>query len=176
MDIARRLTKTARFLLYSTKRAKKKTFTLTLICIWLNGTYRENSVWSRIWLLSEQRFFYTGPRCAVDNVSGNRCESDCRSRGREFDPSPVQYFRGDWLWNNIYGHSPLFRWIIQKGLLSVTSESMCRMLLFFCKFWKSFYYPYLNKFDGAPSQIPTLSKKSNGIWPFDPTPRPRAWS
>ena len=55
----------------------------------------------------------------------NRCESDCRSRGREFDPSPVQYFRGDWSWNNFYGHSPPFRWIIQEGLLSVTSESMC---------------------------------------------------
>ena len=29
------------------------------------------------------------------NVSGNSCESDCRSRGREFDPGPVPYFRGD---------------------------------------------------------------------------------
>ena len=38
---------------------------------------------------------YTGPRSAVGNVSGNRCESDCRSRGREFDPGPVPYFRGD---------------------------------------------------------------------------------
>ena len=28
----------------------------------------------------------TGPRSAVGNVSGNRCESDCRFRGREFDP------------------------------------------------------------------------------------------
>ena len=28
----------------------------------------------------------TGPRSAVGNVSGNRCESDCRSRGPEFDP------------------------------------------------------------------------------------------
>ena len=28
-------------------------------------------------------------------VSGYRCVSDCRSRGREFDPSPVPYFRGD---------------------------------------------------------------------------------
>ena len=37
----------------------------------------------------------TGPRSAVGNVSGNRCESDCRSRGGEFDPSPVPYFRGD---------------------------------------------------------------------------------
>ena len=37
----------------------------------------------------------TGPRSAVGNVSGNRCESDCRSRGREFDPGPVPYFRGD---------------------------------------------------------------------------------
>ena len=38
---------------------------------------------------------YTGPRSTVGNVSGNRCESDCRSRGREFDPGPVPYFRGD---------------------------------------------------------------------------------
>ena len=38
---------------------------------------------------------------------------------------PVPYFRGDWSWNNFYGHSPPFRWFIQEGLLSVTSESMC---------------------------------------------------
>ena len=37
----------------------------------------------------------TGPRSAVGKVSGYRCETDCRSRGREFDPSPVPYFRGD---------------------------------------------------------------------------------
>ena len=68
---------------------------------------------------------HTGPRSAVSNVSGYRCVSDCRSRGREFDPGPVPYFRGDWSWNNFYGHSPPFRWFIQEGLLSVTSESMC---------------------------------------------------
>ena len=34
-------------------------------------------------------------RSAVGNVSGYRCVSDCRSRGREFDSSPVPYFRGD---------------------------------------------------------------------------------
>ena len=34
--------------------------------------------------------------------------SDCRYRGRELDPGPVPYFRGDWLWNNFYGHSPPF--------------------------------------------------------------------
>ena len=54
---------------------------------------------------------FTGPRSAVGNVSGYRCEADCRSRGREFDPGPVPYFRGDWSWNNFYGHSPLFRWM-----------------------------------------------------------------
>ena len=43
------------------------------------------------WSLSR----HTRPHSAVGNVSGNRCESDCRSRGREFDPSPVPYFRGD---------------------------------------------------------------------------------
>ena len=32
-----------------------------------------------------------------------RCASDCRSRGHEFDPGLVSYFRGDWSWNNIYG-------------------------------------------------------------------------
>ena len=31
----------------------------------------------------------TGRRCAVGNMSGNRCEADGRSRGREFDPSPL---------------------------------------------------------------------------------------
>ena len=29
----------------------------------------------------------TGPRSTVSNVSGNRWESDCRSRGREFNPA-----------------------------------------------------------------------------------------
>ena len=32
---------------------------------------------------------------AVSNVSGYRCVFDSRSRGREFDPGPVPYFRGD---------------------------------------------------------------------------------
>ena len=68
---------------------------------------------------------YLPGRVAQSNVSGYRCLSDCRSRGREFDPGPVPYFRGDWSWNNFYGHSPPLRWIIQEGLLSVTSESMC---------------------------------------------------
>ena len=35
------------------------------------------------------------PRSAIGNVSGYRCMSDCRSRGREFDPGPGPYFRGD---------------------------------------------------------------------------------
>ena len=34
----------------------------------------------------------TGPRSAVGNVSGYRCVSDCRSRGRKFDPGPVHTF------------------------------------------------------------------------------------
>ena len=67
----------------------------------------------------------TGPRSAVGNVSGNRCQSDCRSSCHEFYPCPVPYFRGDWSWNNFYGHSPSLGWIIQEGLLSVTRESMC---------------------------------------------------
>ena len=38
---------------------------------------------------------FPGPRSAVGNVSGYRCQADCRSRGREFDLGPVPYFRGD---------------------------------------------------------------------------------
>ena len=41
------------------------------------------------------KYIFTGPRSAVGNVSGYRCVSDCRSRGREFDPGPVPYFGGD---------------------------------------------------------------------------------
>ena len=37
----------------------------------------------------------TGPPSAVGNVSGYRCEADCRSRGCKLDPSMVPYFRGD---------------------------------------------------------------------------------
>ena len=59
-------------------------------------------------------------RCLATDAS-----LDCRSRGREFDPGLVPYFHGDWSWNNFYCHSPPFHWIIQEGLLSVTSESMC---------------------------------------------------
>ena len=55
----------------------------------------------------------TRPRSAVDS------ESDCRSRGREFDPGPVPYFRGDGY--EVISTLPL----IQEGLLSVTSESIC---------------------------------------------------
>ena len=38
---------------------------------------------------------FTGPGSTVGNVSGYRCVSDCRSRGRKFDSGPVPYFRGD---------------------------------------------------------------------------------
>ena len=33
-----------------------------------------------------------GPRSAIGNVSGYRCVSDCRSRGREFDPGRSHTF------------------------------------------------------------------------------------
>ena len=38
---------------------------------------------------------FTGPLSIVGNLSGHRCVSDCRSRGHEFDPCWVPYFRGD---------------------------------------------------------------------------------
>ena len=38
---------------------------------------------------------YYWQHSTVGNMSGNRCESYCRSRGWELDPGPVPYFRGD---------------------------------------------------------------------------------
>ena len=43
-------------------------------------------------VMLEIAYLFTGPPSAVGNVSGYRCVSDCRSRGREFDPGPVPYF------------------------------------------------------------------------------------
>ena len=54
-----------------------------------------------------------------------RYMSDCRSRGREFDPGPVPYFRGDWSWNNFYGHSPPFRWF-KKGCCQLQAKVCAR--------------------------------------------------
>ena len=36
--------------------------------------------------INSNHFFFAGPRSAVGNVSGYRCVSDCRSRGRELIP------------------------------------------------------------------------------------------
>ena len=36
-----------------------------------------------------------GPHSADSNLSGYRCVFVCRSRGSEFDPRLVPYFRGD---------------------------------------------------------------------------------
>ena len=41
---------------------------------------------------------------------------------REFDPGPASYFCGDC---EIFSQNILFLPLIQEGLLSVTSESMC---------------------------------------------------
>ena len=48
-------------------------------------------------LLNERVLKVSSNRLTVGNMSGYRCESDCKSRGHEFDPGPVQYFRGDFL-------------------------------------------------------------------------------
>ena len=64
----------------------------------------------------------TGPRSAVGNVSGYRCVSDCRSRGPEFDPGLVPYFRGDWSWNNFYGRSPPSADLFKKGCCQLQAK------------------------------------------------------
>ena len=64
----------------------------------------------------------TRPRSAVGNVSDYRCVSDCRSRGHEFDPGPVPYFRGNrsGLFLRSFSSLPLIH-----SRMVVTSESIC---------------------------------------------------
>ena len=50
---------------------------------------------SHLLFLTVFTFVTTGPRSAVGNVSCYRYMSDCRSRGRKFDPGLVPFFRGD---------------------------------------------------------------------------------
>ena len=63
---------------------------LVLLCFLMNHM---GAAYTRI--RSRNTDKVTGPRSAVGNVSGNRCESACRSRGHEFLPGPVPYFHGD---------------------------------------------------------------------------------
>ena len=60
---------------------------------------------------------------AVGNVSGYKCVSDCRSRGREFDPGPVPYFRGEIkVRNNFYGHSPPSADLFKRGCCQLQAK------------------------------------------------------
>ena len=60
---------------------------------------------------------HTWPHSAVGN------ESECRSRGREFDPDKVHTFVE--IDHEIISTVILLFPLTQEGLLSVTSESMC---------------------------------------------------
>ena len=69
--------------------------------------------------------YTTWLRSAVGNVSGYRCESDCRSRGHKFDTARSNTFVE--IDHEIVSSVILLRLaqIIQEGLLPVTSESIC---------------------------------------------------
>ena len=61
--------------------------------------------------------YLTGPRSTICNLS------DCRSRDRKFDSGPsVTFVEID---HEIISMAILLHPLIQKGLLSVTSKSMC---------------------------------------------------
>ena len=66
--------------------------------------------------------YYTAPKIKECNVSGYRCVSDCRSRGRGLDPGPVPYFRGDWSWNNFYGQTPPSADLFKKGCCQLQAK------------------------------------------------------
>ena len=92
-----------------------------------------NILWNKMLYLSivatyiRIPFWPAGRRSTVGNVSGYRCVSDCRSRGRKFDPGPVPYFRGDWSWNDFYGHSPPSADSFKKGCCQLQAKVCARI-------------------------------------------------
>ena len=62
---------------------------LKTVCLIFSRKQTLGAVWSRN--ISFAHPFPTGPCSAVGNVSDYRWVSDCRSRGRKFDPSQVPY-------------------------------------------------------------------------------------
>ena len=73
-------------------------------------------------------YLLTRPCSAFSNVSGYRCVPDCKSRGHELDPSPVQDFPGHWSLH-------LFLVILnQEGLLQakICARSTCLPLVQAC--------------------------------------------
>ena len=87
----------------------------SLFCLFLSGRFAQVllyiHVWEGIFRGYIERFAHFLPK-----ISWN-----CRSRGPEFDPCPVPYFRGDWSWNKFYGHSPPFRWF-KKGCCQLQAK------------------------------------------------------
>ena len=85
-----------------------------------------NSVWEAYHYLLENIIMCiqsTGPHSAVGNVSACRYMSDCRSRACEFDPACSHTFVK--IEHEIISTAILPLPLIQEGLLSITSESMC---------------------------------------------------
>ena len=101
-----------------------KLFGITIIQIILHLLALSSK--SDVYLMS-LKLWKAGPRSAVGNVSGYRCVSDCRFRGREFDPGPAPYFRGDWSWNDSYGHSPPFADSFKKGCCQLQAKVCARI-------------------------------------------------
>ena len=76
---------------------------------------------------SQFKATYESPGGVAQSVTWSDCRyvSDCRIRGREFDPGPVPYLDGDWSSNNFYCHSPFFRWF-KKGCCQLQAKVCAR--------------------------------------------------
>ena len=90
---------------------------------WIAAMTDQSGCMPRLICIFAGHTYYVGP-CRVAqslgvNVSECRYVSNCRSRGHKFDPVPFTYFCGEFL--EPFSSLPL----IQEGLISVTSESMC---------------------------------------------------
>ena len=81
------------------------TFILSVVKMPLKGEVGGHALNSHGNYIGDQGKSWKNHGIVFLNFCGNP-ESDCRSRGREFDPCPVPYFLEDLSWNDFYSHSP----------------------------------------------------------------------
>ena len=89
-----------------------------LFCLPYNGTknFKMNTIFN---------FNQQSPGCLAQWVKCLATDASLTADPRVPRSIPARSHTFMEIWNNFYCHSPPFGWIIQEGLLSVTSESIC---------------------------------------------------
>ena len=86
----------------------------------------ENKILARIFKFTVIGYW---PCSTVSNVTDCRYVSDCRSRGHEFYPGTVPYFRGDRSWKNFYAILLPSAESFKKGCCQLQAQHVHKILI-----------------------------------------------